>query len=59
MIATGIANICARDPMTMAAAAKTVAELSGGRFSLGIGVSHRAAGGESSRRTLTTNPIAT
>jgi probable F420-dependent oxidoreductase len=39
-IATGIANIWARDPMTMAAAAKTVAELSGGRFILGIGVSH-------------------
>ena len=39
-IATGIANIWARDPMTMAAASKTVAELSGGRFILGIGVSH-------------------
>ncbi len=41
VMATGIANIWARDPMTMAAAAKTVAELSGGRFILGIGVSHR------------------
>src|ERR1700674_3575705 len=41
VFATGIANIYARDPMTMAAAAKTVAELSGGRFILGIGVSHR------------------
>jgi probable F420-dependent oxidoreductase len=40
-IATGIANIWARDPMTMAAASKTVAELSGGRFILGIGVSHQ------------------
>jgi probable F420-dependent oxidoreductase len=39
-IATGIANIWARDPMTMASASKTVAELSGGRFILGIGVSH-------------------
>jgi probable F420-dependent oxidoreductase len=39
-LATGIANIWARDPMTMAAASKTVAELSGGRFILGIGVSH-------------------
>ena len=39
-IATGIANIWARDALTMAAAAKTVAELSGGRFLLGIGVSH-------------------
>ena len=40
-IATGIANIWARDAMTMAAASKTVAELSGGRFVLGIGVSHK------------------
>jgi probable F420-dependent oxidoreductase len=39
--ATGIANIYARDPLTMAAAAKTVAELSDGRFMLGIGVSHK------------------
>jgi probable F420-dependent oxidoreductase len=39
-IATGIANIWARDAMTMGAASKTVAELSGGRFILGIGVSH-------------------
>ena len=40
-IATGIANIYARDPITMSAASKTVAELSGGRFILGIGVSHK------------------
>jgi probable F420-dependent oxidoreductase len=40
-IATGIANIWARDAMTMSAASKTVAELSGGRFLLGIGVSHK------------------
>src|SRR3984957_15672578 len=40
-IATGIANIWARDALTMAAASKTVAELSGGRFLLGIGVSHK------------------
>ena len=40
-IATGIANIWARDAMTMAAASKTVAELSDGRFVLGIGVSHK------------------
>jgi probable F420-dependent oxidoreductase len=39
--ATGIANIYARDPITMSAASKTVAELSGGRFLLGIGVSHK------------------
>ncbi len=40
-IATGIANIWARDAMTMSAASKTVAEQSGGRFILGIGVSHQ------------------
>ncbi len=41
IFATGIANIWARDAITMAAASKTVAELSGGRFALGIGVSHK------------------
>ncbi|MBV8774550.1 MAG: TIGR03620 family F420-dependent LLM class oxidoreductase [Deltaproteobacteria bacterium] len=41
VFATGIANIYARDPITMSAASKTVAEASGGRFLLGIGVSHR------------------
>lgn len=40
VLATGIANIYARDPMTMAAGAKTLGELSDGRFLLGIGVSH-------------------
>ena len=40
-IATGIANIYGRDPITMSSASKTVAELSGGRFLLGIGVSHK------------------
>jgi probable F420-dependent oxidoreductase len=39
-IATGIANIYARDPMTMAAGQKTIAEAFPGRFLLGIGVSH-------------------
>ncbi|HSQ00220.1 MAG TPA: TIGR03620 family F420-dependent LLM class oxidoreductase [Candidatus Dormibacteraeota bacterium] len=38
--ATGIANIYARDPMTMRAIQQTLAELSGGRFVLGLGVSH-------------------
>src|SRR5882757_2608094 len=41
-IATGIANIYARDPVTMSAASKTVAEGSDGRFLLGIGDSHKA-----------------
>lgn len=40
-LATGIANIWARDAITMNAAARTVSELSGGRFLLGIGVSHK------------------
>lgn len=40
-VATGIANIWARDAMTMAAGRSTLAEQSGGRFLLGIGVSHR------------------
>jgi probable F420-dependent oxidoreductase len=39
-IATGIANIYARDPMTMANAQKTVAEAFPNRFLLGLGVSH-------------------
>lgn len=40
VLATGIANIWARDAVTMAAAHKTLAELSGNRFVLGMGVSH-------------------
>ena len=41
LLATGIANIYARDPMAMRAIQKTLAELSGGRFVLGLGVSHQ------------------
>ncbi|MDB5396276.1 MAG: class F420-dependent oxidoreductase [Rhodospirillales bacterium] len=40
VIATGIANIYARDAAAMAAAQLTLAEQSGGRFLLGMGVSH-------------------
>jgi probable F420-dependent oxidoreductase len=40
VLATGIANIYARDPMTMAAGQKTVAEAFPNRFLLGMGVSH-------------------
>lgn len=40
VLATGIANIYARDPMAMKAIHKTLAELAPGRFVLGIGVSH-------------------
>jgi len=40
VFATGIANVYARDAMTMNAARKTLADYSGGRFVLGLGVSH-------------------
>ena len=40
VIATGIANIYARDAVTMAAAQKTLAEAYPARFLLGLGVSH-------------------
>jgi len=39
VIATGIASIYSRDAMAMLAAANTLAEQSGGRFLLGLGVS--------------------
>ena len=39
-IATGIANIYARDPMTTANAQRTIEEAFPGRFLLGLGVSH-------------------
>jgi probable F420-dependent oxidoreductase len=41
-IATGIANIYARDAVAAAQARQTLAELSGGRFILGLGVAHPA-----------------
>ena len=41
IFATGIANIFARDPMSLRALQQTMAELSGGRFVLGLGVSHK------------------
>lgn len=41
IVATGVANIYARDPLAMKSAQLTLAEQSGGRFLLGIGVSHR------------------
>jgi probable F420-dependent oxidoreductase len=40
VIATGIANIYARDPIAMAAAQNTLAEAYPNRFLLGLGVSH-------------------
>jgi probable F420-dependent oxidoreductase len=41
VFATGIANIYARDPMTMKAAQQTISEMAPGRFVLGLGVSHQ------------------
>jgi len=41
VVATGVANIYARDAAAMKAAQYTLAEQSNGRFLLGIGVSHR------------------
>jgi probable F420-dependent oxidoreductase len=40
VLATGIANIYARDPMLMNAIHNTLGDLAAGRFILGIGVSH-------------------
>ena len=40
IVASGIANIYARDAMAMAAARVQLNEQSGGRFLLGIGISH-------------------
>lgn len=40
IVASGIANIYARDPFSAAAAQKGLNEQSGGRFLLGLGVSH-------------------
>jgi probable F420-dependent oxidoreductase len=40
IVAPGIANIYARDPMSMANGQRALAEQSGGRFLLGVGVSH-------------------
>ena len=40
VVATGIANVYARDAVAAAQSAQTLAELSGGRFVMGFGVSH-------------------
>jgi probable F420-dependent oxidoreductase len=40
VVATGIANIWARDPLAMATGARTLGEAYPGRFLLGLGVSH-------------------
>ena len=57
-VATGIANIYARDPVSAQGAGLTLAEQSGGRFVLGLGVSH-APMVEGMRRQTYKPPIAT
>lgn len=42
VLATGIANIWARDPVAMTSARKTVGDAYPGRFVLGVGVSHKS-----------------
>jgi probable F420-dependent oxidoreductase len=42
IVATGIASIYARDPVTMTCGRNTLAEAFPGRFILGLGVSHRS-----------------
>ncbi len=58
VVATGIANIYARDAAATAAAQKTLAEQSGGRFLLGLGVSHRPMV-EGVRGHVYASPVAT
>jgi probable F420-dependent oxidoreductase len=58
IVAPGIANIYARDPMAMANGQRALAEQSGGRFLLGIGVSH-APSVEGLRGHTYGRPIAT
>jgi probable F420-dependent oxidoreductase len=57
VVATGIANIYARDPMATANGARTLADAYPGRFLLGVGVSHApsvAERGHEYTRPLTT-----
>ena len=52
IVAPGIANIYARDPMAMANGQRALAEQSGGRFLLGLGVSHVPVGRRAARPHL-------
>src|SRR2546430_576530 len=56
-LGNGVVPIYPRHPVTMAQAALTLAEFSGGRFRLGIGVSHRPSMEEALGLTLT-DPLA-
>src|SRR5215218_277504 len=55
VIATGIANIWARDPFTMTAAQLTLSEAYPERFLLGLGVSHARALSRASAATSTSS----
>ena len=57
IVAPGIANIYARDAMAMANGQRALAEQSGGRFLLGLGVSHAPA--VDSRGHSYSRPVAT
>jgi len=57
VVATGIANIYARDPMAMANGARGLNEAYPGRFALGIGVSH--APSVAARGGTYASPVAT
>lgn len=58
IVAPGIANIYARDPMAMANGQRGLNEQSGGRFLLGLGVSHRPSV-EGLRGHVYARPVAT
>lgn len=59
VFATGIANIYARDPMTMNAIRKTLAEMAPGRIVLGLGVSHAHLVQKVRGHTYSNRPVAT
>lgn len=59
VLATGIANIYARDPMTMQAIRKTLAEMAPGRIVLGLGVSHAHLVQKVRGHEYSTKPVST
>lgn len=59
ILCTGIANIYARDPMSMRSAHQALAELSGGRFVLGIGVSHKHLVSNARGHEYSNKPVST
>lgn len=59
VFATGIANIYARDPMTMNAIRNTIAEIAPGRFVLGLGVSHQHLVGKVRGHEYSNKPVTT